>query len=246
MPGFSALHALPRGSSGRFLLALDARPKLFLAVVAGLTLWRLPLEGLALVGLFAAWICAALGGFRGANRGLWRGYVFFVGFWAALKVLLDVVGGVAGDEALLAAVELATRLVVLLLLGLSLARSASPRRLGVAVAWFLRPVLGRRAFMTALSLALMIHFLPLAWQTASGLARGLVMRWPGCPWRQRIVLVPRALVRVLSRATWTQALAVAARGLERPEAWLPERRARLAEWGMAVVPALALAWGAYS
>ncbi|GAB6060611.1 energy-coupling factor transporter transmembrane component T family protein [Desulfonatronum parangueonense] len=230
----------PRGEWGRLLMELDPRPKLAFAVLTGLVLWRLPLPVLFMVALLGIASCLALGAFSRASRGLWRTATSFVLVWAGLKTGLDLVGGSEFLTSLGAGADLGLRLSTLMLLGFTLTFSASPRRLGAGLAWYLRPVLGKRAWQVALSLALMIHFLPLSLAAAGGLNQGLSRRWPQCPWSSRIRLVPQAMLRVLSQATWTQTLAVAARNLDQPEAWRPERKVYAREWVVTLVPGLGL------
>lgn len=235
-----ALTPTPKGAAGRFLLALDARPKLAFALLAGLSLWRLPDATLIPLALTGALLCFSVGGFARSFFSLWKGALVFVLVWAALKFLLDLAGSVQLPMALASAVNLGLRLATLLLLGLTLALSASPRRLGLGLAWFLRPALGRQAWRVALALALMLHFLPMIWATATGLNQGLSRRWPDCPWRERIRLIPQALLRVMSQTTWKQTLAVAARNLDQSEAWQPERTVMAWEWTAALIPGLVL------
>ncbi|SDB09720.1 biotin transport system permease protein [Desulfonatronum thiosulfatophilum] len=230
----------PRNAWGRLLMDLDSRPKLAFAVLAGLVLWQLPLPVLFMITLLGAVSCHALSAFSQTNRNLWRAALIFVLVWAGLKNGLDLVGGGGFPASLAAGADLGLRLSTLMLLGFTLTLSASPRRLGVGLAWYLRPVLRNKAWQVALSLALMIHFLPLSLAAASGLNQGLSRRWTHCPWTSRIRLVPQALLRVLSQATWTQTLAVAARDLDQPEAWRPERHVSAREWIMALVPGLGL------
>jgi biotin transport system permease protein len=226
----------PRDGLGRTLLALDARPKLAFALLVGMVLWQLPLLILFFLTLFGGASCRALGGFTRANRILWRMGFLFVLVWSGLKCGLDIWAGADLLAGLGAGAELGIRLATLLLLGFTLTLSTSPRRLGLGLAWYLRPVLGSRAWKTALALSLMIHFLPLGLAAVGGLRQGLSMRWPDCPWPTRLRLIPLALLRVLSQTTWTQTLAVAARNLDKPEAWQPERAVRLGEWVVALIP----------
>ncbi len=238
----------PRDALGRALLALDARPKLAFALLVGMVLWQLPLPVLIFLTLFGGASCRALGGFTRANRMLWRMAFLFVLVWSGLKCGLDIWGGADLLTGLGAGAELGVRLATLLLLGFTLTLSTSPRRLGLGLAWYLRPVLGSRAWKTALALSLMIHFLPLALAAVGGLRQCLTMRWPDCPWRARLRLIPLALLRVLSQTTWTQTLAVAARNLDRPAAWRPERGVNPGEWAAVLIPILVLGvlWGLLS
>lgn len=113
------------------------------------------------------------------------------------------------------------RLCVLIGLGLLLALTTSPRQLGLALSWFLRPVLGKNAWKTALSLALMIHFLPLVQATFAQVKQTIKLRQPRRSRWERFLLVPQATLRLLAQKTWSQTVAVAARGLDSPEAWVP-------------------------
>lgn len=230
----------PRDGLGRALLALDARPKLAFALLVGMALWQFPLVILLSLTLLGGVSCRSLGGFTRANKTLWRMAFVFVLIWSGLKCGLDIWGGAGLLAGVEAGAELGIRLGTLLLLGFTLTLSTSPRRLGLGLAWYLRPVLGSRAWKTALALSLMVHFLPLALAAMGGLRQGLTMRWPDCPWPTRIRLIPLALLRVLSQTTWTQTLAVAARDLDNPAAWHPERAVRLGEWAVVLIPILAL------
>lgn len=234
------LSPTPKNVLGRRLLGLDARPKILLVLLVGLSLWRLPF--LALIVLFAAsaLLCFSLGGFVRAHLNMWRAGVAFVLVWTALKFFMDIVGAVNLSSALSASTTLGLRLATLLLLGLTLALSATPRRLGLGLTWFLRPLLRERAWRTALALSLMIHFLPLTWAAAAGLLHNLSRRWPDCPWRERARLIPLALLRIMSQTTWNQTVAVAARSLDQPEAWRNDRAARPEEWAVALIPGVIL------
>ncbi len=245
MAALAGLLPQPLGRVGRALLDWDARPKIAFALLLGCVFWRLPGQALWAVLPAGAAACAALGGFRGPNLRLWPGGAAFVALWAAVKAGLDLAAGAMPAAALAGAGLLAARLLVLLLLGLSLALAASPLRMGRAFAWYLSPVLRSRAWEAALALTLMVHFLPLAWARAAGLARVLSLRWPDCPWSRRVLLLPQALLRTLAADTWAQTLAVAARGLDGPGAWRETRAASPAAWAAGLVPAALLAWATF-
>ncbi|RXF76972.1 cobalt transporter, partial [Desulfovibrio sp. DS-1] len=49
------------------------------------------------------------------------------------------------------------------------------------------------------------------------------------------VLLPAAVLRILGQRTWTQTVAVAARGLDRPEAWRPDFPFRPVRWALALL-----------
>lgn len=230
----------PHGLLGRVMLEMDARPKILLTLFIGLTLWRLPVAATALLLMAGAFFCACLGGFARGYLVLWKAGLVFVLVWTGLKFALDVQGGAVAATACADAADLGLRLAVIMLFGFSLALSSSPHRLGIGLAWFLRPVTGEKSWRIALSLALMIHFFPLLVTAADGLMRNLSLRWPDCPWRERLRLIPQALLRIMSQATWNQTVAIAARGLDRPDAWQPDRPVRLMEWLALALPGFLL------
>lgn len=129
---------------------------------------------------------------------------------------------------------LGVRLTLLIGIGLALALAASPRALGLALVWLLRPVLGARAWQPALGVALMVHFLPMAQGTFTQVSRAADLRGP-LPLRRRAVLLPAAVLRILGQRTWTQTVAVAARGLDHPDAWQPDFPFRPVRWAVALL-----------
>ncbi|MBU2550239.1 MAG: hypothetical protein KKB20_17655 [Proteobacteria bacterium] len=234
-----------RRSAANRLTAADPRLKVLLVFIFGLVTWRAGIAGVLLYGLILAAIMLLLGDLSTANRSLIRTYALFVLIWMGVKFVFEIVGGAAIESAFYQTADLGLRLLVLLLLGLSLALSTSSRDLGLAAAWFLRPVLGRRAWQAALALALMIHFLPLAWRTFDTVRRTVAMRAQAVSWPRRLSLTAQAALRALSLKTWDQTVALAARGLDGPEAWKGRFRFRFREWaaGLAAVGVgLAAAW----
>jgi biotin transport system permease protein len=217
----------------------DARIKVLLAFFFGIVTWRTGWPGLALYALALVYLASTLSGFLAANRRAARAFIAFAAIWTAVKFGLDIFSGVTWLNALRESALLGTRLMVVLLIGLVLAQSTSPQKLGMALSWLLRPVLGRRAWKTALALALMIHFLPLAWFASDGVGMGIKTRGPGITKRKRLILFPTALLSRLALKTWSQTLAVSARGLDRPEAWRPDFPAATLSWLMGLSVAAA-------
>jgi len=203
--------------------SLDPRLKLAAALLVGPGLWKVPMPaatGCALFLLFLVWFLAA--GHPGGGK-MVRSLLFFVFFWVAVKVLLDAVSGVPVEHIASDAAQLAVRLVALLMLGLSLALSTSARALGLAVAWPLRPFMGReRAWRIALALSLMVHFLPVSLSTFTGVREVAARRFPEAGFFRRMRMIPQAVVRNLGQKTWNQTLAIACRGLDRAGAWEPD------------------------
>ena len=234
-----------RAAVARVLMAADPRLKVLLTFLLGLMTWQAGLAGVLFYGLALGLVLFLLGDVVSANRSVVRTYAAFVLLWMAVKFLFEILDGAGPAAAALRATDLGLRLLVLLLLGLALALSTSPRSLGLAAAWLLRPVLGKRAWRAALSLSLMVHFLPLVWQTFSTVQRTIALRARSASWPRRLNLMAQASLRALSQKTWDQTVALAARGLDAPEAWTCRFDFRPREWAVGLAAAglgLAAAW----
>ena len=112
------------------------------------------------------------------------------------------------------------RLLVLMSTALALTSLTSPRSLGLALTWLLRPFAGRHAWKPALALALMAQYLPqihrISGQTrTSARSRGL----PHTGLQYWRIALPH-MFRLLAHSTWKQALAIAGRHLATSEAWV--------------------------
>ncbi|MCG8532661.1 MAG: energy-coupling factor transporter transmembrane protein EcfT [Desulfovibrionales bacterium] len=209
------------------LSSFDPRLKIATAAVIGVITWHVPLYALLAytTGIIMLAICNASHITLG-----WRTiltYSYFIVGWAGLKFalactpLLQGISPAYGAAALDAAV-LGLRLFILIGIGLLLASTTSARQLGLALSWFLRPLLGKRSWEPALSMALMIHFIPLIQKTFSQVLRAMKLRNPQRTRFQRFLLVPQAVLRICAQKTWTQTIAVAARKLDTPTAWEPD------------------------
>jgi len=225
-----------------FLRSLDPRLKLAMALVLGPCLWKVHILGVAawLGGLLAAIL--PLVASQPLPEKMVRSLFLFVFFWGAIKAVLDSLGGIPMEHVALDAAQLCMRLAAMLLLGLVLALSSSARALGLATAWAVRPFVGReRAWHVALSLALMIHFLPVCLTTLNQVDDNFGRRFPGAGFRYRMRVVPQTVIRVLGQKTWSQTLAVACRRLDGPDAWEADFSWALRDWLCAFVFACAMA-----
>lgn len=201
---------------------LDPRLKLGLAMALGPGLWMLDPALVVGFGLLLLCLLLSLTVTQPLGNRMVRSMFLFVVIWVGIKIGLDWWTGVAVKQVLLDGIELGLRLASLLMLGLCLALSSSPRALGLALSWAIRPFVGaERAWKLALSLALMVHFLPLTLSTMTSVNETLSRRCPDCGFRERMRIVPQAVLRNLGQKTWSQTLAVAGRGLENGAAWQP-------------------------
>lgn len=225
----------PRRARGP-LAAADGRVVLVLALLFGLLVWR---AGLAANVAYAAFFAAVLASTGATARDAARLARWVAGFslvWGAVKLAVDLASGVPAREAGAAVALLAVRLAVLLLLGAAVSALLTPRALGLALAGLTPPRLRRRTWTVSLALLLMVHFVPRALAAFDGARAALRVRRVALPRWRALVLVLEAGARNLARMTWDQTLAVAARQLDRPEAWVEPAPARPGQWaaGLAV------------
>jgi len=205
--------------AGALLHRTDPLVKLGVGLALGIMTWRAGPVGLAcyLAGLGLVGVAApGRGELRLVSLKTVAGLLLC---WVLLKAGFEFWDGAAAADALERAGILGLRLLVLILGGLCLTAVTSTRQIGLAVDKLLRPVAGQKSWQGALGLALMIHFLPLTLRVlrlaGTSLRMRRVRRGPGT----RLRLWVQTVLRVLQRTTWQQTLAIAARGLDGPEAW---------------------------
>ena len=111
------------------------------------------------------------------------------------------------------------RLLALLWATLVLTSLCSPRRLGLALTWFIRPLSPQNAWRPALAVALMAQYLPLILRMASNAKIGIASRGfktTGLAYWLRFF---SQLFKLLVQSTQYQAVAVVLRGLDTMQAW---------------------------
>lgn len=200
------------------LRTLDPRLKILLGLSLGLSVWMSGPVGV--VAHLLAFLCLAL--LPGLRPAMAHGpsiVLMFSGFWTLALTGVRLLEGVPLSASLSEATLLGARLGALMLLGLLLGASSSPRSLGLGWAALLRPVLRDRAWIVALALALMLDYLPLTLRTMRQLRRTVERRAARTSRFRRIALLAEAAIRSLGLTTWRRTLALAARRLDRPEAW---------------------------
>ncbi|GAB7079184.1 hypothetical protein JCM14635_08570 [Megalodesulfovibrio paquesii] len=230
----------------------DPRPIALLCLALGILTWQTSLPGAACHLVFFLGLIFYAPRRAGFNAGLLRSGLGFVVLWSAVKLglLLWEADWRYAPAMLATAGELGLRLAALVSIGVALTALVSPPALCRAAAWALRPVLGRRAWEPALALALMLHFVPLIWETAGRLRLALRCRQLPLSRRRQTLLFLQTLLRALALRTWTQTLAIAARDLDRDEAWRWEttrasRNAARPLWLACLVCLAAALWLAY-
>ena len=202
---------------------LDPRLKLAAGLAVGVLIWRAGPVGLAAYLLLVSVILFLFRRQWPGRAGVVRSYLALVVFWVLVKWGLDALWGADWKAALEASAWIGLRLSILLMLGLCLGLTTSSRQLGMAASWALRPVLRDKAWQAALALAIMIHSLPLAWQALAQVRLALKTRrlGPRVGRLRRALLMVQGVLRLLGRRAWEQAVAVASRRLDGPQAWRP-------------------------
>lgn len=210
-------------AAASFVRGLDPRLKLGMALLLGPSVWLLSPVASALMTCLLLPLVAVLAAAQPLGRRMLRSIAVFLFFWVAIKSGLDAISGVPLPVLAENAGVLLLRLSALILLGLALALSTSARALGLAVSWGLRPLIGEeRAWKVALSLALVVHFLPLCLSTMNRVQETVSLRCPEYGIFRRMTVIPQAVLRGLGQKTWNQTLAIAGRGLEGGDAWRPD------------------------
>lgn len=220
----------PPKRDDNLLRRVDPRLKLLLAAGFGLELWYGGVAALACIGALVLLAQLVLVSHDRAHLRILMAGGVFVLFWTLAAWGLGLWEGAPPLPALQRSLLLGARLLLLLLLGLALAMSGSARQLGLGLSWLLRPLLGKRAWQLALALSLMVHFLPRSLETLLAVRRMDRLRAPRRgPWL-RWGLMAQATLRILAQNAWKQTVALAARGLDAPEAWQADFPARPASW----------------
>lgn len=218
--------------------ACDARIKMGVSIVAGVCVWEAGPVALGLFALFAIGVAWMVAGRGLIGKGHLKGLIYLAGVWTAIKACLELYS--RNPQWLEQSLLLGGRLAVLVLVGVCLAALTSRVQVGLALSTLLRPVCGTKSWQAALSLALMIHFIPLTLGTLQTVKRTLSLRGQDLSIKQRMHYFVTTVMRTLSRTTWDQTLALAVRGLEEEKAWQQSRSITLGEWASAGVLGLSL------
>lgn len=207
----------------QYIRSLDPRLKMAAALLLGPAIWLLPPLVLGLMVLLLFPIVLALAASQPLGSKMLRSIISFLVFWVILKSALDGLSGVPLQMIALDSGILSLRLGCLILLGLSLALSTSARSLGLAISWAITPFVGReRGWKVALSLALVVHFLPQCLSTMNRVQETASRRCPDFGFFRRMTIIPQAVLRGLGQKTWNQTLAIAGRRLDDAEGWQPD------------------------
>ncbi|KAB1443430.1 cobalt transporter [Pseudodesulfovibrio senegalensis] len=202
-----------------WLRQADPRVKIFGVLVFGVGLWHTGVYGVLLcaciVGYLAVWIL----GISPQARRMTRAFTIFAAFWSLLKAAFGLWDGLPPMAVFGDAAFFGIRLLVLLHLGLVLSESTSARQIGRAFCWALRPLGTQRSWRFGLSLALMIHFIPMTIEVMQKAGQTLKLRRARLGFWLRMRVLPGMVMRIMAGKTWESALGVSARGLGRPEAW---------------------------
>lgn len=224
------------------LLGLDPRLKIVLAFAWGLLTWQaagVPLALYLLGAAVLAWILMGYGAVQGRNL---LHLAVLVLAWSGVKALWGLWDAASTQQALFSSLVLGQRLAVLVLLGLALTAVCSSRQMGLALDWFLRPLLRGKSWQAALALSLMLHFLPLVLQTLRGVQTALSLRCSDLGVYSRYKHLVLASFRILAQRTWEQTLALSARGLDSSSAWRQPLPWNPRHWALGLLMLMLAGW----
>lgn len=215
-----SMQTLPAPSRNSFARRLDARIKLALLLASCFVSQYLP-ENLLPFWLGLLGLLFLLPETRsGAAGSMLRGGLFFTLFWLMMKTGSDMFGGKEIVASLVAGLPLAGRLLALTLIGAVFTAVASPLAIGRAVAWYLSPALGRKAWKPALAIALTAWFLPQTLRVIADILAAMRARGLRLSWRRKAFLLAGALLRILERRADELAVGLASRGLDDSRSFL--------------------------
>ncbi len=117
------------------------------------------------------------------------------------------------------ALPMAGRLLALAVIGIAFSRLSPPVETGKAIAWFLRPFVGQRAWKAGLALALVAWFLPEALDMAAKVNASLTLRGVTLSWRKKAVLIPGTVLRIMEKQAAAMAISLASRRLDQDRVW---------------------------
>lgn len=198
----------------------DARPIVPLTAVAGFCVWRYEPMALLLSLLLLTVLIFRQPRYAVAGKGIARQALRLAVAFGLIKFGLDMLGGTALIPALTGGSVLAGRMLSATGIGLALFLYCGPRSLCLAITWYLRPFLRDRAWTVGLAAALVVHFLPLVFAVVDQCARQTRLRLGHMNTFRRMTILARAVLRQLAQRSWSQGIAIVARDLDRPSAWV--------------------------
>lgn len=207
---------------------LDGRLLLIIALISGILIWQLP--NLWITPFCAFWVILALisRSHRKVRPSILRGYALFFLFWVGLKIILDTIGLLWQKSPLIPetyapvlihAGVLGLRLITMGAVGIFIVGVTSARKLSIAFAWLLKPIMRKNAWKAALAMTLMLRFIPLTQRILRNSRTAVQLRCQSMSIWRRLSLLMGVSLSLLAKQTWVQTIAVASRGLDCPEAW---------------------------
>ncbi len=205
----------------RNLLFPDGRdPRLIIAMatLCGVLVWTLPPLFLALPVLASIMGCIVVQ--KRISLTLVKAGCIMALAWGVGKFIADtLLLNMGMEQRLVEAALLTTRLASSVALGLILSAATSPLGLALAVAWALRPILGSRHWKPALTLMVMITWLPRCHDVLSETWAMLQRRAPKMPLHQKLAFLGKAVLHRLEQESLYRSIALVLRNLTTSTAW---------------------------
>ena len=208
---------------------LDTRALLPLLLLSGVLIWKMSLYALLLMGVVLFFLFLRSASPRGTSRFFRTGIPLII-YWTVFSALSMELTGSSHAETLQASVMLAARLLVILLLGAWTLHRARPQELSRAVVWFLRGILGKKAWEVGLALTIMIRSLPGILHKITRSREAAVFRLRQASALRKMALITAHCIRALPSAAEGVALAISVRRLDTPTSWIDTSEIPLLDW----------------
>lgn len=218
-PGTTEAQPVRAGAAPVSYTPRDARPALIAAAAAGICVWQYSPPALIAAVLVIFLLVIRQPDYVRKGRGIVRQARRFAVGMGMVKAGFDLLGGVEASTALFNGALITGRLLGAVGIGLALFLYCGPRGLCLAMTWYLRPLLGKRAWRVGLAAALVVHFLPMVFLLVHECTRQIRFRLPQANYFRRLGILARAVLRQLAQKTWSQSAALVARGLDTAQPW---------------------------
>ena len=218
---------------------MDTRALFPLLPLSGVLIWKMSLQALLIMGLVLFFLFLRSARPQDTSRFFRTGIPLII-YWTAFSALSMELTGSSHEETLQASLMLTARLLVILLLGSWTLRRTRPQDLSRAVVWFLKGLMGKRAWEVGLALTIMIRSLPSILHRITRSREAAVFRLRQVSALRRMAVVTAHCMRELPSASEGVALAITVRRLDSPCPWTDTSEVPFGDWIKASIVGIAL------
>lgn len=199
---------------------IDHRILVVLSALIGVSIWVLPIPILFPFILLLYIFFQIRGGLTIDQKKSVSRYFYFILFWVSTKFIIDTLVLSSSFEIVYTgSVLLFFQLFILILLSLIINQNVSPRIIGQTMGWFVKPILGKKAWKVSLLLMIMLSMMPRIFRLSQKLNQTILIRAPHLSLFKRISLTSIAVLKITFSETESIAIAILSRDLFRSEPW---------------------------